>query len=48
MMVKDREAWHAAAHGVTRVGPNRVTEQQYDNRCGSFFSPLLSGKYFGH
>ena len=26
-IVKDREAWHAAVHGVTRVGYNLVTEQ---------------------
>ena len=28
-MVRDREAWHAAVHGVTRVGHNLVTEQQH-------------------
>ena len=27
-MVKDREAWHAAVHGVERVRHNLVTEQQ--------------------
>ena len=27
-MVKDREAWRAAVHGVARVGHNWVTEQQ--------------------
>ena len=27
-MVKDREAWHAAVHGVTRVRHNLVSEQQ--------------------
>ena len=26
--VKDREAWSAAVHGVTRVGHNWATEQQ--------------------
>ena len=26
-MVKDREAWHAAVHGVTRVRHNLVSEQ---------------------
>ena len=26
-MVKDREAWHAAVHGVTKVGYNLATEQ---------------------
>ena len=25
-IVKDRESWHAAVHGVTRVGHNRATE----------------------
>ena len=28
-MVKDREAWHAAVHGVQRVGHDFVTEQQH-------------------
>ena len=28
-MVKDREAWHAAVHGVIKIGHNSVTEQQY-------------------
>ena len=27
-MVKDREAWHAAVHGVERVGHDLETEQQ--------------------
>ena len=27
-MVKDREAWHTAVHGVTRVGQNLATKQQ--------------------
>ena len=27
-MVRDREAWFAAVHGVTRVGCNWATEQQ--------------------
>ena len=26
--VKDREAWHAAVHGVSRIGHNLATEQQ--------------------
>ena len=26
--MKDREAWHAAVHGVARVGHDLVTEQQ--------------------
>ena len=26
--VKDREAWHAAVHGLQRVRHNLVTEQQ--------------------
>ena len=26
--VKDREAWHAAVYGVSRVGHNFATEQQ--------------------
>ena len=28
-MVKDREAWHAAVHGVERVGRDSANEQQY-------------------
>ena len=28
-LVMDREAWHAAVHGVTRVEHNLVTEQQH-------------------
>ena len=27
-MVMDRETWHAAVHGVKRVGHNSVTAQQ--------------------
>ena len=27
-MVKDRESWHAAVHGVVRVGHDLATEQQ--------------------
>ena len=27
--VKDREAWHAAIHGVTRVQHNLAAEQQF-------------------
>ena len=27
-IVKDREAWHASVHGVTRIGHHLVTEQQ--------------------
>ena len=27
-MVREREAWHAAVHGVTELGHNWATEQQ--------------------
>ena len=27
-MVRDREAWHAAVHGLQRVGHDWATEQQ--------------------
>ena len=27
-LVKDREAWHAAVHGIAKIGHNLVTEQQ--------------------
>ena len=30
-MVKDKEAWHAAVHGVQRVGHDSATEQQQNN-----------------
>ena len=32
-MVKDREAWRAAAYGLQRVGNNWVTEQQQHGWC---------------
>ena len=33
-IVKDREAWHAAVHGLTTVRQDLVTEQQqYMNGC---------------
>ena len=28
-IVKDREAWHVAVHGVRRVGHDLATEQQF-------------------
>ena len=27
-IVKDREVWHAAVHGVAKIGHNLATEQQ--------------------
>ena len=27
-VVKDREAWHAAVHGVSKIRHDRTTEQQ--------------------
>ena len=33
-MVKDREAWHAAVHGVVRVGHDLATEQQQQSHYG--------------
>ena len=36
-IVKDMEAWHAAVHGVTRVGHNLVTEQEQQQIGVSFF-----------
>ena len=32
-MVKDREAWHAAVHGVAKSRTNLVIEQQQRNVC---------------
>ena len=42
---KDREAWHAAVHGVTRVGQDLVTEQQQSFLPGLGFckKPWASG-----
>ena len=34
-MVKDREAWYAAVHGVTKVRHDWVTEQQHRVHAGS-------------
>ena len=31
-LMMDKEAWHAAAHRVTKVGHNLVTEQQQEYR----------------
>ena len=33
-IVKDREAWHAAAHGSQRVGLDSMTEQQHHPSLG--------------
>ena len=40
-MVRDREAWRAAVHGVTRVGPNLATEQQQRSQRSLFTSQGL-------
>ena len=37
-IVKDREAWHAAVHGLQRVGHNLVTEQQQQKRNASIWN----------
>ena len=34
-MVKDRKAWHAAIHGLQRVGHDLVTEQQQQSVFGT-------------
>ena len=34
-MVKDRKAWHAAIHGLLRVGHDLVTEQQQQSVFGT-------------
>ena len=31
-LVKDREAWRAAVHGIKRAGHDLATEQQQQNR----------------
>ena len=33
-IVKDREAWHAAVHGLATVRHYLATEQQHMNGCG--------------
>ena len=37
-IVKDREAWHAAVHGVARVRHDLVTEQQQQTKQKAFKS----------
>ena len=32
-IVKDREAWCAAVHGVAKIGHDLVTEQQQQRDC---------------
>ena len=34
-IVKDREAWHAAVHGVTTVRQDLATEQRVPSTCYS-------------
>ena len=41
--MKDREAWHAAVHGVTRVGHDLVTEQQHIHPVSVIVSSNKSG-----
>ena len=41
-MVKDREAWHAAVHGVTKGR----TQQQLNNKRNSFLLNMLSSRSF--
>ena len=43
-MVRDREAWHAAVHGVERAGHNWVTEQQQQQPWLYGLPQWLSGK----
>ena len=44
-MVKDREAWHAAAHGLQRVRHDLATEQQQQPYGNSWKHLLRSSKY---
>ena len=41
-MAKDREAWHAAVHGVTKGR----TQQQLNNKRNSFLLNMLSSRSF--
>ena len=36
-MVRDRETWHVAVHGVAKVGHNWATEQQQSMICCCYF-----------
>ena len=40
-MVKDREAWRAADHGVTELG---MTEQLINNKCEIIYDLILTSK----
>ena len=41
-MVRDREAWHAAVHGVERVRHDWATEQQQNAHCVPTYSSYQS------
>ena len=40
-IVKDREAWHVAVHGVQRVGNDLATEKQLFRSSAYFLNGLL-------
>ena len=46
-MVKDREAWHAAVHGVTKSQTHLATEQQHNNIASTIiYTMSCFRKYF--
>ena len=42
-IVKEREAWHAAVHGLWRVGHNLATEQQQQEGESGHCYSILAG-----
>ena len=46
VIMKDREAWHAAVHGVAKVGYNLATEQQRESRVIAFRYSADNSVYF--
>ena len=43
-IVKEREAWRAAVHGLWRVGHNLATEQQQEGKSGHCYSILVGSE----
>ena len=46
VIMKDREAWHAAVHGVAKVGYTLATEQQSVSRVIAFRYSADNSVYF--
>ena len=41
---KEREAWHAAVHGLQRLGHNLATEQRQEGKSGHCYSILVGSE----